>query len=742
MKKSGRHIFCIVFIIAVAFCTFLKIQTDDEIYLGIDGIASVAENSDISEGVLRVNAKDITGEDGFFARSKSLDLPKGVYLIETDHENAENADLIFMDGDEPFASQELEADAGRTVCRLNVERNVNDFTVRFFYNGKDDIVIKHLLISSEGRLIYNDNLALGILLIILAVFFDIYIGKKGNIPAAALFGAAAVFVSSFPLLSDSFLYGHDMMFHMMRVEGIKDALLDGQFPAVIYPKAAYGHGYIGALYPNLFLYIPAVLRLMGISALNSYRTAFFLINIFSYLTAYLCGKGIAGSERGGIVCAILYTLAPFRLIDIYFRSTLGEAVAMVFFPLVLLGIYNLTIGDASKWRVLAVGMSGLIESHILSAVFGGIICGVFFLVFAVKLFKEKRILKLILTVLASIAANLGFFIPFFYYREQNLQLDDTIRRFNPANAAQPMYEIFSSLPRLLTDKDDSYLRREMIPTLGMIGLVCIFLTLALVLYCRENMQERRFMLTALVMEIAIVYTASDLFPWRTLEKFEGLFRQLMLLEHPWRLFGIAVCLFAPAAALALERLELLKTSHTAVAAGLIILTLITVVPQYDVYFNNRSRAIYTETGNTAYSYNVDYMPSQFKDMASLKEDREPVPDEGIDLTFYGKSGTKVFFGYESKNGGFVRFPLLYYKGYRAFDEKDMELPVGEGELGDVCVALKGNSSGAVSLRFTQPMMNLIALILSCIGIIIFLPWKDIQVWFRNQRLQFSRRPVR
>ena len=738
--KIPRHAVCVIFIVVVAVFTFLKIQTDDEIYMDFNSFSIKASDSDISEGVLSVDAGAVTDKEGLFAVSRSVDLPAGSYNFEVDHENGDGAYLIIMDGEKPYHTQELPGNEGRTAFSLGVEREINDLTVHFFYKGEGGVTIKHLLITSEGKsLIYTDDLLTGLLLIVLAVILDIcLVIKKKKLPVPVLIGAAAVFAASYPLFAAGFLEGHDTAFHMMRIEGVKDALLDGQFPAVIYPNAAYTHGYLGTLYPNIFLYIPAVMRLLGVSALGAYKASFFLINMFSYYTAYLCGKGISGTVRGAVLAGVLYTLAPFRIIDIYFRSTLGEAIAMVFFPLVLLGIHNITIGNSRKWRCLFVGMCGLIESHILSAIFGGALCAFFFLVFIVKLFKEKRILQLIYAAAASLVSSLMFFVPFFYYRAQDLQLDDTIRRFNPARAAQPMYEIFSGLPRLLTDKDDAYLRREMIPTLGIVGLVCIALSLCAVICADLKKEERKFALTALAVETAIVYIASDIFPWQTLEKFEGLFNQLMLLEHPWRLFSISVCIFAPLCALALERTDWIKPSFAAAAVMLAVLTLVTDTQQLDMVFNNRSRAIDMETGDTAYSYNVDYMPREFENMEALKEDEAPaagslradaegenaglpVPGGLADITVYSKKGTHIYLEYENNKGTdtFIRLPLLYYRGYRAVDENGGPLTVYEGKLGDVCVALEpGKAAGAVRVGFYQPVWNLISLLISLAAIIL------------------------
>ncbi len=731
MRFIRENIVCIIFVALAAVCTFFRIQTDDEIYMDYTDISTLSGEADTSNGVLAVNGTDITDPEGIFAVTRSISLPAGSCHIEVDHENDEDAFIILKDSESVYLREALPAGEERSVFQISPGREINNLNVELGYEGSGPVTIKHILFTRDFGLFYSDDLILGIFLCIGAVLLNFYIKKKGVPSPALVIAAAAITAASFPLLSESFVYGHDTAFHMMRIEGIKDALLSGQFPAMIYPNAAYGHGYLGALYPSLFLYVPAVLRLLGISALNAYRTAFFLINVFSYITAYICGKRISGNVNGAVIAAVLYTLAPFRLTDIYFRSTLGESLALIFFPLVICGIYDLTVGGGKQWRMLFIGMTGLLESHLLSAVFIAAVCGVFFIFYNLAAIWEKelrpgllsRITGIIKAALASVAVNMAFFVPFFYYRSQDLQLDDTIRRFNPARAAQPMYEIFSSIPRLLTDKDDAFLRREMIPTLGLIGMAGIFVTLLLIFSLRENIKERYFFLIAAAAEVFIVYMASDLFPWRTLEKFPTLFNQLMLLEHPWRLFGVVIALYPACIAVYLTKDSKAKAHFISLSASLVILSLITVVPMTDIFFNNRSREFRIDTGNTAYSYNVDYMPREFKDMETLKGDQEPLAYGEASVSSREKkpAGISLICRRTGEGEAAVRVPLLYYKGYRAVDDKGRSLTLYETEPGDICVSLPEDwQEGGIRVYYPPSPLFIIALIFSAVSFIILI----------------------
>ena len=55
---------------------------------------------------------------------------------------------------------------------------------------------------------------------------------------------------------------------------------------------------------------------------------------------------------------------------------LGESLAMVFFPVVMLGLYEVLRRDERKWPLLALGMTGVCMSHLLSTMFCMLFCAI------------------------------------------------------------------------------------------------------------------------------------------------------------------------------------------------------------------------------------------------------------------------------------------------------------------------------------------------------------------------------
>ena len=147
-----------------------------------------------------------------------------------------------------------------------------------------------------------------------------------------------------PLFIQAFAQADDVCYHLLRIEGLKDGMLDGQFPVVIFPEALAGNGYLNSMYPYLFLYIPAFLRLLGVSLALSYKTLIFLANIATVAVIYKVLKSMTPSRYACILGTALYILLPYRFTNIYARGALGETLALTFLPLIIGGFLPCAYG--------------------------------------------------------------------------------------------------------------------------------------------------------------------------------------------------------------------------------------------------------------------------------------------------------------------------------------------------------------------------------------------------------------
>ena len=136
-----------------------------------------------------------------------------------------------------------------------------------------------------------------------------------------IFLLIATFITSFSLLLSKMYWGHDLVFHLSRIRAIKDNLNLGVVGGYMYPNYLDGYGYGNPLfYPDIFLYIPAIISYLGLSILSSYKLFLVLINFLTFLTMYITIKSITGNKKSAIVSSIMYGCASYKLIDMYTRA--------------------------------------------------------------------------------------------------------------------------------------------------------------------------------------------------------------------------------------------------------------------------------------------------------------------------------------------------------------------------------------------------------------------------------------
>ena len=103
---------------------------------------------------------------------------------------------------------------------------------------------------------------MAVLIFVLLLWAELY-GRKHQISFETrlnfLILTGLCLYASVPLFTQSFKQSDDICYHLLRIEGLKDGMLDGQFPVVIFPEALAGNGYLNSMYPYLFLYSPWLL---------------------------------------------------------------------------------------------------------------------------------------------------------------------------------------------------------------------------------------------------------------------------------------------------------------------------------------------------------------------------------------------------------------------------------------------------------------------------------------------------
>lgn len=163
---------------------------------------------------------------------------------------------------------------------------------------------------------------------------------------------------------------HDSNPHIARMVNFHIALLDGQFPPMWAKELLGGIGSpVMMLNYQLPYFVSEGFVRLGLTYFDSYKLALALSLILSGILMYL-----ALSSKFGILAAwvgaLVYTLAPYRFVDIYVRGALGESLTFIFPPLLIWGFAT------SSLPLLVLGWAGLFLTHPLaSAAFSGFFLG-------------------------------------------------------------------------------------------------------------------------------------------------------------------------------------------------------------------------------------------------------------------------------------------------------------------------------------------------------------------------------
>jgi len=182
-----------------------------------------------------------------------------------------------------------------------------------------DAEIYSVMVKKAGSGVFDRDLAAyaavlgGVLTVLLALAWDERPAGKQRRRDALCVVMIALF-ASMPLLFKGVYEGHDLFFHLNRIEGIAAGLREGQFPVRIHSSTLLGYGYAAPqFYPEFFLYIPALLRNLGVSLAACVRVFELLINLAAASVCYMSAKAIFDSRRIALGASALYTLCSYRI---------------------------------------------------------------------------------------------------------------------------------------------------------------------------------------------------------------------------------------------------------------------------------------------------------------------------------------------------------------------------------------------------------------------------------------------
>ena len=660
------------------------------------------------------------GENG------GLNLPWGDYDVTVEYDSPADMELRAVSAGRQTFIQDgvwrLAAGAGTSVCRFTL----TDSTSGLLIAGDlaEGAEIQSITVHKVGAGIFSADLAayaalLGaVLTVLLVLSWDTSaLGRMRRRDALMVLGAAAF--SCMPLLWGGVFDGHDMLFHLNRIEGIASGLRCGQFPVRIHASTLLGYGYAASeFYPELFLYIPAILRNMGVSLCASVRVFEAGINLLAALSCYMSAKAIFDSRRTAVGASVLYTLCVYRLVNLYTRATLGESLAMIFFPLIIWSLYEVLRRDDGKWPLLALGMTGVCMSHLLSTLFSVLFCAIAAVFSLPKLMREKRRFLAILKAAAiTVLCCVWFYVPMMQYSGDGVSTSVVLDA--QENVLQPggFFVAFAGDMNADIPEDFAY-------TIGVVPGLALLVGCALLLVRRYAQGKAamdgkdRVALALGALGVVALLGATNAFPWEWVcslrRPFSTFFKQI---QFPWRLVGVAVPLLSMAAAWGY-----LKDDRHASAGAAVIVALCAACSGYTMQcMVQRTPVLDKETFTDTRISQFEYTYVGTEKTALKPGDIRVGGAEGaysvLEMTKHGTNLTAVI---EMDGGAYIEFPLLYYPGYQAA-VNGIPCKVARGT--NNMLRVYGTASGqtaTVDISFKPPMVWIAAQSVSLLGLLLLL----------------------
>lgn len=159
-----------------------------------------------------------------------------------------------------------------------------------------------------------------------------------------------ILVASLPLVCSYVMEGGDVLLWLNRIEEVKSGIASGK--VIFYPTAeliSLHANKTSAFDTNLWLVIPALFRLLGLSITNSYRLYMLLLNVLAVFAAMKMFEALFDSKWSVLCGVVLYVTCPYRVYLCYDKADLGMVAAWSLVPLFVWGMIKLAKGEAKWW---------------------------------------------------------------------------------------------------------------------------------------------------------------------------------------------------------------------------------------------------------------------------------------------------------------------------------------------------------------------------------------------------------
>lgn len=729
----------IIYIVIVCFVTLL-LWLGDEGGRPLEYLGSELQHSvgliDSDYGLV---VRETVAMNGIVAYTPEYVLNKGSYTAYMVYQaEEEDSVLELWEQNSKVAAWPLDPRQSKITADFTLSKDAKQIRLQINYGGTGSLTIKQLSLSPH-TVFYTDTYFFMVLFLVCSLIIWLYVVQgRAHLTQERLTDICVILgvalLATTPMMQTYLYNGDDLCYHLARLEGLKDGILDGQIPVNILPEGMQGNGYMNAMYPYLFLYIGAFLRICRVSLGLSYKTLIFLANLGSAICAYAAVKSMCKSRRSVILAVVLYTLMPYRFTNIFSRGDLGEILALTFWPLVIAGLYHIILGERRKWYYLVIGVSGILQSHILSVAFAAVICVITALVYCVRIIRDHRYIEVGKAAGMFLLLNMWYLVPFiFYYFEKDLSTD--VLRWSG-------YFEQSINPSNFTQSLSLYNKQYFSFGLALLGCVGIGVIHLICERDQKKSDEDGYVLYLFLLGVLLAYMTTGYFPSRRLLD-NALFENIAtMIQFPWRFLGPASACFLFVGAIGLERSQILRPYRNIIFAMLVGLNLLIIISvpadnSHMPYDNAEAVASKGHESKLGTSVGLFY-PHEWRLGGATEESLTSSVITSdlnvISIRQYQKKGTRAVVAYTAtEEGGYIELPIQDYSGYRAYDENGNRLEIERGDGARMRFAVQGDGiEHTIRVRYGPNPIFIAANLVSALTIL-YCVWRRRKVHLRSEQ---------
>ncbi|HFQ0880115.1 TPA: hypothetical protein ACG83I_001482 [Enterococcus faecium] len=504
----------------------------------------------------------------------------------------------------------------------------------------------------------------------------------------------------FPAFKNMEIFGfYDTAFHINRALSLESIFSS---PINFETFRSYGMQ-VNNFYPWLTLY-PLFLLIKFTNLAIGYNLFLYIVTLITLFICHYVMYEITKKHVTSSFFAIIYTTSSFRSVEIFLRGAMGELLAMSILPLILLGFIKLYDSKKESWVMLAISMTLLIYTHVLSVAMTMVMI---IIALIIQFYRKKKIeifliIKLIKAAIVTLLLSLAFIGPMIeqtLYQDLNRPYVDILQK----------RAIYLGKEFLIGSIDSELLSFG----IGLTLLICLIIL-------TFNFKKLGILSKiTYIMGIISILLCTKIFPWFALQN-----TPLNIIQAPWR-FMIFSTLFISFSVSLFISPQLEKFSYTRRRNFILLLILAISILNYSSVVNMVKEMNFQGTFSNEQMENkleefenFDYVPIGYKKDQLLLKNHQVTEDGQVIYSSFSPNKDEITFTFKSSKGKTIVLPVFRYKGLTVTVNSKNATVLKQG--GPFVTVKSESGINKVTIRYSYTFFSKISLFISIITLIVLL----------------------